>query len=152
MDEITNDYTSEERIFSALSHAAIIVPYLGMIAPLAVWITQREKSSWLRYQALQALIYQSLQFLFILLCSCLTFPLTMTSFFFTYEDPALFMWVIIVLPFLPYLFWGFLILVGLFGGLWCALGKDFQYPWLGKKLKTYLEGSNPEIVTGGKND
>jgi uncharacterized Tic20 family protein len=52
----------EERSLAALAHGSIIlnffVPGLGIIAALAVWLTQRDRSAYAAKQALQAGIYQ----------------------------------------------------------------------------------------------
>ena len=139
MNEDKIEYTSEERIFSAISHAAIVLPYLGLLAPLAIWITMREKSPWLRYQALQALAYQILQFVFLMIGSCLVIPLFMITPLFGINDPEKMFIPMMLTLFLPYLIWALLILLGLFGGMMCAFGKDFHYPILGKRIKNYID-------------
>lgn len=45
---------------AALSHAAILVPGVGLIASIMIWVTQREKSRFVRFQALQATIFHVL--------------------------------------------------------------------------------------------
>ena len=151
MSENNIQYSSDERIFSSLAHAAIVLPYIGLLAPLAIWITHREKSPWLRFQALQALVYQMLQFVFLLLGSCLIVPVFITAPFFWMDQPEKMFAQMFIVPFLPYLFWGFLILGGLFGGLLCAFGKDFRYPILGNRIKRYLEDRDQLSLEGGKN-
>jgi uncharacterized membrane protein len=49
--------SQDEKIMAAIGHATIIWPVLGMIAPLVVWATQREKSQYVAFQALQAGVY-----------------------------------------------------------------------------------------------
>jgi len=43
---------------AALGHATIIWPVMGIVAPLIIWATQREKSRFVAFQALQAGVYQ----------------------------------------------------------------------------------------------
>lgn len=50
--------TQDERIMAALAHVTVIWPTLGMIAPIVIWGTQREKSPFVGFQALQAAAYQ----------------------------------------------------------------------------------------------
>jgi len=58
----------EERSLAALAHGSILlncfVPGLGIIAAFAVWLTQRERSAYAAYQALQATVYQLIWALF----------------------------------------------------------------------------------------
>jgi uncharacterized Tic20 family protein len=157
MTENGSTYSTEERIFSALAHASIVVPYLGIIAPLIIWITMREKTAWLRFQALQALAYQLLQFILILIFGCLSVPLLMISPMFIPGDPetmvypVLFIFTIII-PFTPYIIWALVILLGLAGGALCAFGYNFKYPLLGKRLERYLDPNRFASNLGGNHD
>jgi len=47
-------HTQDERIMAAMAHATIIFSAVGLIGPLIIWGTQREKSEFLAFQALQA--------------------------------------------------------------------------------------------------
>jgi tetratricopeptide (TPR) repeat protein len=59
--------TPDERILAGLSHGGIILSVFGLLIPVFIWITQREKSRFVAFQSLQALDYQvyatSFQFL-----------------------------------------------------------------------------------------
>jgi uncharacterized Tic20 family protein len=48
----------DERIMAALAHGSILLPMTGVIAPIVIWITQREKSRYVAFQSLQALLFQ----------------------------------------------------------------------------------------------
>ncbi len=52
--------TQDERIMAALSHVTILLPLVGIIGPIVIWVTQREESNFVAFQALQALAYQLL--------------------------------------------------------------------------------------------
>ena len=49
--------TQDERVMAAVAHATIIFSAVGLIGPLIIWGTQREKSPFLAFQALQAAVY-----------------------------------------------------------------------------------------------
>jgi uncharacterized Tic20 family protein len=49
--------TQDEKIMAALGHATIIWPGMGILAPVIIWATQREKSRFAAFQALQAAVY-----------------------------------------------------------------------------------------------
>ncbi len=55
---MNNESTQEDQLAAAIAHTAILIPFFGAVIPLAIWLSQRERSSFLRFQALQALIYQ----------------------------------------------------------------------------------------------
>src|SRR5512139_2065695 len=50
--------TQDERVMAALSHASALLPMMGVIAPIVIWVTQKEKSKYVAFQSLQALAYQ----------------------------------------------------------------------------------------------
>lgn len=52
----------DEKIWAALSHASVLVwPFTGFlpVAPLIIWLLFKDRSSWIGFQALQSLCYQT---------------------------------------------------------------------------------------------
>jgi uncharacterized Tic20 family protein len=144
--------TSDERFLAALAHATVWFFVFGTIGALAIWITQRKKSAYVAFHSLQALLYQALEAVVVLLVSLVfaTFNsilvIVMTIFLAkTGHDYS---------PFIVfYIYFSiFIIFVGLFvfyalGGLvaagLCLAGREPHYPWLGNWLAKYL-GRDPE--------
>jgi len=52
---------------SMLSHLAILIPNIGVLAPIVIWFTQKEKSKFVRCNALQAIFFQLLFFILLML-------------------------------------------------------------------------------------
>jgi uncharacterized Tic20 family protein len=50
--------SQDERIMAALSHISVLLPLIGVLAPILIWVTQKEKSRFVAFQSLQALAYQ----------------------------------------------------------------------------------------------
>ena len=48
--------TSEERLMAMLSHLSIL--FGGIILPIILWATQKDKSRFIRYHALQSIFFQ----------------------------------------------------------------------------------------------
>lgn len=64
MDERTERTISQDdQVMAALAHGAAILPFWGMIGAIIIWATQKDKSPFVRFQALQALAYQVLPIL-----------------------------------------------------------------------------------------
>lgn len=61
--------TAEERTLAALSHGfgilgmVVSAGFLGWLAPLVIYLTQKDKSRFVAYHAFQALIFQGVLFL-----------------------------------------------------------------------------------------
>ena len=142
--------TQDERVMAAVAHATIIFSAVGLIGPLIIWGTQREKSPFLAFQALQAAAYQFLLLLGGLLagalymCSFLSMPIT-ALLSAPFDERAT-----ICLPFLGFsctfgilfllmLAWLAYVGYGLFGALSVLQGSGFRYAFLGSWLESYLE-------------
>ncbi len=50
----------EDFVVAAVSHSTCVLVLWGIFTPLVLWITEKDRSSFLRFQALQAAIYQAL--------------------------------------------------------------------------------------------
>jgi uncharacterized protein len=56
-------HSPDERTWATLAHASALLNLFGgvggILAAFVIWLTQREKSAWVGFQALQALIFQA---------------------------------------------------------------------------------------------
>jgi len=140
--------TSNERLMAALAHGSVLLSLFGPILPGIVWINQRRKSSYASFQALQALGYQALLLwagLTLILSGMLIFifsalPLSMGN------SPTLESWLdsplvgqMRLFQNIFYALWGLLCLPGLFGMGFALAGKPFHYPFLGRRLESFLK-------------
>lgn len=137
---------SDDKIMAALAHGSIFLAFLGPVIPLVVWISQRRKSRYVRFHALQAMGYQALLFwlwiagiiLIVALTICLAFPLSI--FILKDSDNAG------IVPFIIQIFifisifglMGLSFLTGILGAVFCLLGREFRYPIIGKWLERHL--------------
>lgn len=144
--------SSDEKILAALAHSSVFLMFLGPVVPAILWASQRKKSKFVSFHALQAMGYQAFYFwlsIVLWLLVMLFFICLIPAFGIFIEssrDPAM-------VPFLFQLpifllvfgFLGLFFVLGLAGGISCLLGHDFRYPILGKWLERYLGyDTNPE--------
>jgi uncharacterized Tic20 family protein len=137
--------TSDEKVLAALAHASIIFAIFGPIGPALIWVNQRNKSKYVRYHALQAMGYQVFSFwaylIGVLLIMFGVIGLTMIFAFMSSDssNPPIF-------PFLmqPFIVLGIFGLFGIFflygfaGAVFCMMGNDFSYLFIGNWLKKKL--------------
>ena len=152
MSEEAGSAIQDERVMAAVAHATVIFSAVGLIGPLIIWGTQKEKSPVVAFQALQAAAYQFLLLLGGLLagalymCSFLSFPVTALLSAPFDERAAL------CFPFLGFsctfgvlfllmLAWLAYVGYGLFAAVSVLQGNDFRYVFLGRRLERYLEQS-----------
>lgn len=140
-----NNYGQDERIMAALSHGSIIAGQMGIVAAIAVYVTQKDKSVYAARQAVQAAVYQIVGFIVILLgWGC------WTGFYFLtfipiinnpnqYQDaPPPIFWVGMGSMICPFLLMAVWFLYGLFGAIQTWLGKDFKYAVIGNMVEQRL--------------
>lgn len=146
---MTNEVTQrsdDERMMAGLAHASIVLGLLtsglgGPIAALVIWLTQRDDSPWVGFQALQALAYQLLgiavAFLSIMCWFVLWFgsliPAMVNPSQYSDAPPAGFFlsFALLCVPFAIGILWT---LYGLWGALRAWQGEDFRYVVLGDAL------------------
>ena len=137
--------TQDEKVTSALAHAAIILPMWGIIVPAIFWATQREKSEFIKDQTLQALSWQITQvvLMFVMMACYMASFFTMFGSAFmgnpeTIGGPP------------PGFFFPFCIMGMYFGvmaaffisGIYAAArvlqGNVFTYPYVGSWIRRYM--------------
>ncbi len=146
--ESSSQPTSDERILAGIAHASILLSFLGPVIPAVLWTTQRRKSQYVAFHALQAMGYQILLFwcgvLFGLLVAVIFTAVVFILAFLTQNQPGYPVDFIFIGRFILVLvlfgIWGIFILIGVLGGVLCLTGRDFRYPYLGNRLWIYLTG------------
>ena len=151
----TSTPTQNDKIMAALAHVSAILPLMGVIAPIVIWATQKDKSEFVAFQALQAVAYQLLMilawfvgmgcYMLSFFSTFLTIPLAGSS---SDVDPTVSP--IFILGFLiPFIIFGAIfiggavfIIYGLVGAVATFQGKDFRYLLIGNRLANYLNKSD----------
>lgn len=136
--------SSDEKIMAALVHGSVFLMFLGPIVPVILWASQRRKSNYVSFHALQAMGYQALIFwiwivvmIFVAIFSILLIPL-FGVFMSNLREPV--MPFLIQVPIFITVFGvlGLSFITGIAGAVYCLVGRDFRYPFLGKWLERYL--------------
>jgi uncharacterized Tic20 family protein len=129
---------SDERLWAMLAHLSILLNlatgFLGMVAPIVIYVLYKDRSRYVAYQSMQAFVFQLVWWLG-------------GSFFigFVWAATGILMSVFIGLLCLPFaclftlLPLGALV-YGVIGGLKCNNGDDFKYWLIGDWLRGTLTG------------
>ena len=142
--------TQDERVMAALAHVSALIPMMGVIAPIVIWVTQKEKSRYVGFQALQALAYQlSMIAAWFIGMGCymasffvtfLTIPFASSSGSSSSMDP--FFGLAFIIPFLVFgaIFVGglFFIVYGVVGAVMAFQGKPFRYIFFGSRVERFM--------------
>jgi uncharacterized Tic20 family protein len=152
MDNVTTLTPNQnERVMAALSHVSVILPFMGVIAPLVIWITQKEKSLYVAFQASQALAYQLMMILagFVETGCYLVFFLVyfLVVVLISPDEPSHTMDpVSVMVVFMPFIIMGILFLArivlliyGLVGAVMTYQGKPFRYIFIGNRVERFVQ-------------
>jgi len=137
---------SDERILAALSH------FMGVFVALIIWATQKDRSRFVRFQAIQAMAFDGIIMLAATLmsgCAMIVMFLGMFGTMFAAVNSAMsngsldpFFMFPVMLPFtifaclLPF---SFAVLIARVVAAASVLsGRDFRYPWLGQRVEGFL--------------
>jgi uncharacterized Tic20 family protein len=144
MPEQTAGFDPEDRLVAAICHLGAFLPLFGMLSALIIWLTQKLRSRWLGFQALQALLFQGI-------ASALYYVVGfgMTAAYFVFALPLIALsetgWgdraPLLLVPFFI-LFFGMLLLIMVAAFIYYLLaalaavnilrGRDYRYPLVGK--------------------
>lgn len=138
--------TTEERIWSVISHLSALALGMGIVLPVVGWSDQRRKSNYAAFQNLQALGYQSLGFTVWILTYLLVAILGIFILLIwpgtsreaagaegLMRDPGMIILIVVTLG-----IFALYLVLPIIAAVACALGKDFRYPWMGDRLARYL--------------
>ena len=137
-------YSSNERFLAAINHASFFLGLMGIILPVILWFEQKGKSAYVRYQAMQAIIWQVAVHIFMAaFLIILTVGLSLVVIVGTlYQQHAWIQTLTIagmILMAITTLVFLFVLLVSLLyptiAIIRTAQGKEFQYAWVGKLAK-----------------
>ena len=150
----------DDQLVAGLCHASFLVPLLGAIMPFTVWLSQRERSPLLRFQALQALAYHLIAIAVYFLYYVLQMIIGFSSFPLMLLAPeseqslniivVLFLLIIIILSFVQLFVFciggPLYIILGIVGAWRVLQGHDFRYPLLGGLIEKLLNRKPDEGV------
>ncbi len=148
MDE-QSGIKQDERLLAALAHGSILFAPLtngvgGIVAALVIWMIKRDKSPYVAFQALQALVYQVATFIVTGLAMCcwtavwmLMWMPAMAANPEAYQDmPPTGMWIGLALGIVPLAVGAATVIYGLVGAARTLGGHDFKYAVIGKWVKS----------------
>ncbi len=137
------DKTTENRLLAAITHFSVIVQGTGILVGIFIYVSQREKTRYVAFQALQAAAYQLITFVITIVLWLLwgiLYGLSMIPLIMQAETnpdaapPAIF-WISMILMVVPLFYMIITGLYGLWGGLRAWQGKDFKYLLIGNWLE-----------------
>jgi uncharacterized Tic20 family protein len=121
---------------------------MGVIAPILIWITQKEKSKYVAFQSLQALTYQLTMILaWFVGMGCYMFSFFGTFFTLPFSDSSQSASPLFALGFIiPFLVFGaifiggfFFVIYGIVGAVITFQGKPFRYVIIGNRVERFMQ-------------
>ena len=139
-DPFGSPHSSDERTMAALAHASAVLNLFagigGLIAAFVIWMTQKEKSAWVAFHALQSLVFQAA----VLTVTVLVVVLVWIAGF-VVSFATIGIGTFVAVPVMILVFFGGMIIIGavviyaLYGAYQIYQGREFRYIWIGDWLQ-----------------
>ena len=123
--------SQSERLLSAFSHVSILIPRIGFLVPIIIWIiqaNQKNKPQYLTFQSLQALTYQ----VSIIIIGFIGYGFTWLSVFIA--NTYLMFPMMIIGSIAKFI----LIAYGIIGAIMTFQGKSFSYWIIGNQVERFM--------------
>ena len=137
-----NTPSTEERIWAVIAHLSAIAMGMGLLLPVIGWSEQRRKSKYASFQCLQALGYQSLGYtvwiLFTLVVIIVSGVSTVAGMANIENLQTEMLSIVIAHTTLMFGLIGIYFALPIIAAVACAFGKEFRYPFMGKRLVRYV--------------
>jgi hypothetical protein len=142
---IVSTHSSDERTWATLAHASALLNLFGgvggIIAALVIWLTQREKSAWVGFQALQSLVFQATVLIITVLVVAVVWVVGFIVSFATIGIGTF----VAVPVMIMFFFGGFVVMAAgmvyaFFGAYQVYQGREFRYKWIGNWLQQRSAG------------
>jgi uncharacterized Tic20 family protein len=158
--------TQDERTMAALAHASVVLTFvialgsgglgclLGVLVPLLIWLTYRDKSAYVSFQALQATVFQAVSILVMVIVVVVSIALIVAGWAVSGALTAILIG-LCLMPFALLITVVFALLVlilplaqlgyGLYAAYETYQGRDFRYWLVGEALEK--EMAKPSTLT-----
>lgn len=130
------NYSENERTWAALAHASTLLNLAapgvgGIIASLVIYLSYKERSTWVAFHALQATLFQLLQLAAIIIVG----GSWVIGFIFSFITIGFGALIAVPVMFITFFLGAVILLAGMIYGIYGAFqvnqGKDFIYFWAG---------------------
>jgi uncharacterized protein len=148
--------TQDERVMAGLAHITSLVPFWGVVAPIVIWATQKDKSPYVAFQALQAVVLQLTMiigyfigmFIYLFFFLITFIPLIASSGSNDAPSPVFFLGFLIpfFVFFLIFLVGFVFVIYGIIGAIMAFQGKPFRYIIIGNLVERFLGKKETAVV------
>jgi uncharacterized Tic20 family protein len=133
-------HTSDERTMAALAHGSAVLNLFagigGLIAAFVIWMTQKEKSAWVAFHALQSLVFQAVVLGATVLVVVLVWIVGFAVSFATVGIGTIVAVPVMILSFfVGFIVIGGVVVYGVYGAYQIYQGREFRYIWIGNWLQ-----------------
>ena len=131
--------SKEEKLMALLSHMSIFIPNVGILAPIIIWVTNKEKSDFVRFHALQAIFFQLIFFILMMLFMFAGIILMLAAIpwfdLSSNAEPGIVFFLSMVFMFMFFSLWIIFGIYAIVASVKSYMGKIFKYALIGNIIK-----------------
>ena len=137
------DRNTENRLLAALAHSSVVAQGIGILVGVLVYISQRDKSRYAAFQALQAAVFQLVNLIVAIgmwmawgvFYGLSMIPLIQQADANPNASPPAIFWISMISMVIPLTYMTLISLYGLWAGIRTWQGRDFRYLLIGGWLE-----------------
>ncbi len=118
---------------------SILIPNIGIIAPIIIWVNQKEKSKFVKFHAIQAIFYQLVFFVLMMLfiftgiiLMLISMPILSAN---PNAEPGTLFFISMIFMFLYFPLWFFFAVYAVVAAVKSYKGRIFRYLIIGKIIE-----------------
>lgn len=118
---------------------SILIPNIGIIAPIIIWVNQKDKSKFVKFHAIQAIFYQLAFFILMMLfiftgiiLMLISMPILSAN---PNAEPGTLFFISMIFMFLYFPLWFFFAIYAVVAAVKSYKGKVFRYLIIGKIIE-----------------
>jgi len=128
--------STEDKLMALLSHLSILILNIGILAPIIIWLTNKNKSKFVRFNALQAIFFQLVFFIlmmFFLLIGVILMLAAIPWFDLSSNaEPGILFFISMVFMFMYFPLWLIFGIYAVIAAIKSYRGKIFKYLVIGR--------------------
>ncbi len=128
--------SSDQKLMALLSHLSILIPNIGILVPVIIWLTNKEKSDFLKFHALQAIFFQLIFFILMMLFIFIGVIMMLAAIpwfeLSSSPEPGILFFLSMVFMFMYFPLWIIFGIYAIIASIKSYTGKIFKYALIGK--------------------
>lgn len=131
--------STDLKLMALISHLSILIPNIGIMAPVIIWATSRKRSNFVRFHALQSIFFQLIFFILMMFFIIVGIIMMLSAILWTAlhasTEPGMLFFLSMFFMFMYFPLWIIFGVYAVVASVKSYRGKIFKYAIIGKIIE-----------------